>query len=379
MLKIVNVSLLGILTLILFSCSSKKNEIPVQEKQTSTNEVILTDDQYKNAAITTGVLEQSELSSVVKLNGKIDVPPQNLVSISMPMGGYLKSTKLLPGMHIKKGEILAIMEDQQYIQLQQDYLMTKSRLHFAELEYNRQKALNQGQASSDKAVQQAESEVNSNRIMLQSFTEKLKLLHINPTTLSESSISKSVAIHSPINGFVSKVNVNIGKYVNPSDVLFELVNPEDIHLNMRVFEKDISKLSLGQNLEAYSNANPEKKYRCKIILISKEIAPDGSTEVHCHFDNYDHTLLPGMYMNANVELKKAKVFAINEDAIVLFEGKNYVFIEKSPKMYEMVEVTLGQKEGNRYEIQNFENFKSKNIVTKGAYTLLMKSKNTSDE
>jgi cobalt-zinc-cadmium efflux system membrane fusion protein len=65
------------------------------------------------------------------VNGKIDVPPQNMVSISVPLGGYLKSTKLLEGMHISKGEVIAIMEDQQYIQLQQDYLTAKA--HFSSL------------------------------------------------------------------------------------------------------------------------------------------------------------------------------------------------------------------------------------------------------
>jgi cobalt-zinc-cadmium efflux system membrane fusion protein len=86
--------------------------------------------------------------------------------------------------------------------------------------------------------------------------EKLRLIHINPNSLHENNISKSIRIYSPIDGFVSKVNVNIGKYVTPSDVLFELVNPADIHLNLKIFEKDLNKIFIGQNVVSYTNNNP---------------------------------------------------------------------------------------------------------------------------
>lgn len=90
---------------------------------------------------------------MLKVTGKIDVPPQNMVSVSVALGGYLKWTNLLPGMRIKKGDLLAIMEDQQYIQLQEEYLTAKAKLNFAEKDYNRQKELNQIKANSDKIFQ----------------------------------------------------------------------------------------------------------------------------------------------------------------------------------------------------------------------------------
>jgi cobalt-zinc-cadmium efflux system membrane fusion protein len=190
----------------------------------------------------------------------IDVPPQNLVSVSIPLGGYLKSSNLLPGMPVSKGQVIAVIENPQFIQLQQDYLMAKSKAHFAELDYNRQKTLNQSQASSDKAMQLAQSEMNSQRILMNSLAQQLRLININPESLKSGSITKSVPVYSSINGFVSKVNVNIGKYVNPSDVLFELINPDDIHLNLKVYEKDLENLKKGQRFVAYTNADPSKKY-----------------------------------------------------------------------------------------------------------------------
>ena len=130
----------------------------------------------KCSKIKAGKIEQRSFSSILKVNGRIDVPPQNMVSVSVPLGGYLKSTKLLPGMHINKNEVIAVIEDQQYIQLQQDYLVAKAQFGFHESEYNRQKELNQSKASSDKVFEQAKSTYQTQRVLIKSLEEKLKLL-----------------------------------------------------------------------------------------------------------------------------------------------------------------------------------------------------------
>jgi membrane fusion protein, heavy metal efflux system len=363
------------------ACGSQQATEEKAETKTDENVVTLTDAQLKNAGIQTGKLEQQSISSILKVNGVIDVPPQNMVSISVPLGGYLKSTKLLPGMHVKKGESIAIIEDQQYIQLQQDYLTAKVKLVFAKQEYERQRELNQSKAASDKVYQQALADYTSMDVLVNSLSEKLKLIGINPVTRNAGNISKSVSIPSPISGFVSKVNVNIGKYVNPADVLFEIVNPSDIHLALTIFEKDINKLFIGQKLIAYTNTNPEKKYPCKIILIGKDFSNDRSVEVHCHFANYDKSLVPGMYMNAEIEVKSDSVFALPSDAIVNYENKQYVFISKGDNQFEIREVKTGNSENGFTEIRlsDNQNLKDDILVTKGAYTLLMKMKNTSEE
>ena len=341
--------------------------------------MILTDAQFRNAPIETTALSLQNIASTLKLNGMIDVPPQNLVSVSIPLGGYLKSSNLLPGMPVSRGQVIAVIENPQFIQLQQDYLMARSKAHFAELDYNRQKTLNQSQASSDKAMQLAQSEMNSQRILMNSLAQQLRLININPESLKSGNITKSVPVYSSINGFVSKVNVNIGKFVNPSDVLFELINPNDIHLNLKVYEKDLEMLKIGQRFTANTNTQPEKKYGGEIILISKDINTDGTADVHCHFEQYDHNLTPGMYMNAEIETETSFFNALPEESIVNFEGQDYVFVEEKKQTYKMIPVTLGESENGFIQIKNFEDFKNTKIVTKNAYTLLMKLKNTASE
>ena len=360
------------------SCSSNKES----EKETTSNEttIAFSDVQIKNAGIQLSTIEKKSISSLLKVNGVIDVPPQNMVSISAPLGGYLKYTKLLPGMHINKGESIALMEDQQYITLQQEYLTAKSKLIFLQNEFSRQETLNKSAAASDKVFQEASMNYASQKVLVKSLSEKLLLIGINPENLNENTISRSIAIHSPIDGYVSKVNVNIGKYANPTDVLFELVNPEDIHLALDIFEKDIDDLQIGQKLLAYTNTQPDKKYPCEIILIGKDISETRSVEVHCHFDAYDKSLIPGMYMNAEIEVSSQNDFVITDESIVTYEGKHLVFYEKSKNNFEMVEVEMGNSENGITQITFKNNFnpEQKQFVIKGAYSILMKSKNTEE-
>jgi len=362
----------------LLSCGDTKQS----ETETASNEttVALTDAQVKNAGISVGTIEKQAIARLLKVNGVIDVPPQNMLSISAPLGGYLKYTKLLPGMHINKGESIAVMEDPQYISLQQEYLTAKAKLSYLQNEYSRQETLNKSAASSDKVFQEATMNYSSQKVLVKSLSEKLLLIGINPDNLTENTISRSIAIHSPIDGYVSKVNVNIGKYASPTDVLFELVNPQDIHLALDVFEKDIDNLQIGQKLLAYTNTQPDKKYPCEIILIGKDISETRSVEVHCHFDSYDKSLIPGMYMNAEIEVSSQNDFVIADESIVTFEGKHYVFYEKSKNNFEMVEVETGNSENGITQITFKNNFnpEQKQFVIKGAYSILMKSKNTEE-
>jgi membrane fusion protein, heavy metal efflux system len=369
-----------IFTLIaLAACTAKQESMQGSSSATESTTVTLTDEQFKTASIVAKPLEERDISSTLILNGTIDVPPQNLISISIPMGGYLKTTSMLPGMLVKKGQIIATLEDQQYIQLQQDYLLAKTKSILAEQEYARQKELNESDASSRKIFQQATAELNSQKINAKALEQKLQLIGININRLNETNISKSIAIVSPINGYVSKVNANIGKYLMPSEVLFELVNVDDIHLNLTVFEKDLPKLAIGQNLVAYNNNEPEKKYKCNIIIIGHSLLADKSTQVHCHFEKYDKSLVPGMYMNAEVALKTGLAMTTNEEALLRFENKDYVFVQNEKNSFEMVEVKKGVRENGLVEILSAEELTGKKIVTKGAYWLMMKLKNVEEE
>ncbi len=370
-----------IISTILLAAACKSNTAEQRKNiiESSTDNITLTEAQLKNTGIQTTTILQKEMAVVLKVNGKIDVPPQNLVSVSSAFGGRVQSTKLLPGMHFRKGEILVTLEDNQYIQLQQDYLTTKAQLQNAREEYNRQKELNQSKASSDKVFQQAQADYRILEASLAALEQKLQLIHINPNQISVNNIKRTSNIYAPFDGYVTKVLVNIGKYVSPTDVLFELVDPRDVHLNLKVFEKDWDKIQIGMPIVSYTNNKPDKKYSGKIILIGKNISEDRAVEVHAHFDNYDALLIPGMYMNAEIEIPETQSYAIPDECIVSFEGKYFVFKQKDAANFEMIAVEVGSSGDGFTEIINANILKNSKIVQEGAYTLLMAMKNKGEE
>lgn len=372
-------SLLVWATLLLWSCGSKQQEKAEEKAPADPQTLSLTEAQYNNAGIETGTLSTRSVSPLLKLSGKIDVPPQSLLTVSAPLGGYLKSTKLLPGMAVRKGEVLAVMEDVQYIQLQQDYLTAKAQMGYLESEYQRQRELNQNQASSNKVFEQARTALQSQRVLIKGLEQKLQLIGLAPGRITAENLSRQISLRSPINGFVSAVRVNTGKYASPSDVLFELVDPSDIHLNLTVYEKDLDKLKIGQRLSAFTNNRPEIRYPASIILISQGLNSENATEVHCHFERYDRALLPGMFMNAELELDSRSTVVLPDEAIVRFENRNYVFEALPNRSFRMLEVQTGERENGFTEVSGMEQDDRRLFAVKGAYQLLMALKNTGEE
>lgn len=114
-------------------------------------------------------------------------------------------------------------------------------------------------------------------------------------------------------------------------------------------------------------------------LIGKDLEADGSIDVHCRFLTPDKNLFPGMYMNGEIQVKNALVYSLPEDAVLSYEGKNHVFVAKGASEFEIRTVEVGNKENNFIEIVNPESLLKEDIVLKGAYALLMKMKNISDD
>ena len=368
-----------IITVLAFAaCKSAPKQEAVAEKETEERRSLnLTSAQVKNAGIEIGEMQRRVLSDEIVVNGVVDVPPQNIVSVSFPMGGYLKSTTLLPGLHVNKGDVMGVIEDQSLVQLQQDYLIGKEKLKYLEQDYQRQKELNERNVNAAKVYQQATSDYNSQKVMMKAMAEKLRLIHINPERLSTENLSRSVPLYSPINGYVSKVLVNTGKYVQPSDVLFELIDPSDIHAALTVFQKDVSRVSIGQDVELNFINEPTRKFRAKVFLVTRNVDENRSATVHCHFIDHPRNFQPGMFLQSRIKTSPREVMSVPESAVVNYLGKNYVFTSSAEGKFDMVEVQTGSKEGGFLEIKNTDSIKSL-LVTHNAYAVLGALKNVAE-
>ena len=374
------ISILSASFLLLAACSTKvekENAVAKGEAQV-TNTVTLTKAQLDLAKLSIGNLSAMQMHKTIKVNGFMDVPPQNMLSVSIPMGGYVNKANLIPGEKVNKGAVLAVLEDASYVSLQQDYLTAKSKLVFLEADYNRQKALNASKSSSDRQFQLALSEFESQKYLVKSLSEKLQLMGIVPAQLSENNISKSIVFKSPMSGYVTKVNVNAGKYVAPTDVLFEIMDPSDLHARLVVFENDATAIKKGNKVKFTENNKPSKTYEAEVHVITPNIENERTTEVHCDLISKNTGLFPGTFVNAEIELNHVEVQVIPAASIVKWQNKSYVFVETAAATYLMIPVVTGMESKGMVEIVSGITAAQK-VVIANAYTLLMKLKNSSEE
>jgi cobalt-zinc-cadmium efflux system membrane fusion protein len=226
------------------------------------------------------------------------------------------------------------------------------------------------------------------KAQLNGYIQKLALLNIDVTTLKEDKISSVLPLISPISGYVKAVNINIGKSINASDVLFEIINTQNLTLELIVFEKDMQKISSGQKLLFSSPNNPDLEYNATVYQIGKALDNDKTVKVYASIDKPDNKLVAGMYVNAKIEVANNKALAIPTESIVQFDEKFYIFAFKEKKMedgkevtlYDVIEIKKGSENNGFTEITFVKDFDytGKQIVVKGAYTILSKFKNSGE-
>ena len=380
--------LISVLAIAFVSCGkATKTEAEGKEEVLPEDIVELREDQIKLANIETGKIELRSMSGTLKVSGTVSVAPQNLATVSMPMGGFVKSTNLMPGNSVRKGQTLAILENQEFIDIQQNYLEAKNKLEYAEAEYARHKELYKDDVYSQKNLQQVTTDYKNLKSLVSAFKQKLELIGINPTRLTEDRISRSVALVSPISGYVKAVNVSIGKSVSSSDVLFEIVNTDKLFLELTLFEKDADKVANGEKIRFYIN-NETEQHDAVISQTGKSINNDKTYKVYANVVGHCKNMLPGMYVNAVIQAKSNQVSSVPSESIVSFDDKDYIFVHDKDKVengkkmteYRMIQIQKGVEADGFTEIivpEGF-NFKVARLVIKGAYNLLSAKKNAGE-
>jgi cobalt-zinc-cadmium efflux system membrane fusion protein len=288
---------------------------------------------------------------------------------------------------VQKGQVLAVIENQDFVDIQQNFLEARNKLAFAEADFKRHSELYNNDVYSEKNLQEVTVEYKNLKATVKSLEQKLLIIGLDPSGLTEDNISSSVNLVSPISGFLRAVNINIGKYVTPTDVLFEVVNNEKLFLELSLFEKDADKIVPGQKVIFFIN-NETEEHSAIVTHTGKSIDNDNTLLIYASVDNTCKNVLPGMYVNAVITGSHKEVPALPSDAIVSFDDKEYIFIygrekEESGKLfteYKIVEVRKGVSSSGFTEISLPEDLDiaTVKVVIKGAYNLLSAMKNAGE-
>jgi len=311
-------------TLLFAACqgaSTSSEAAEEEEHHHNESTATLTEQQIQNIGITYTQIEQQNLDNSVVLNGALAVPNDHKAFVSAIFGGILKSVHVQPGDVVKKGQVLGMMINPDLLPLQQELQSVQNQINLATLEVNRQKELVEGNAAPLKRLQQVETELANLKVQRNSLSNQLKDFG---ASLHNSSM---IALKAPISGVVTKVFSQIGSNVDKSTPILEIVNNNEIHLDLFLYEKDLQKVSKGQKIYFSTVNNPNQRYEAQIILIGAAFENNGSAvAVHANVLGDKKNLIEGMQVTASLVVNNKTVPAIPSDAIVNFQGNDFIFI-----------------------------------------------------
>ncbi len=291
---------------------------PVTHKEVALNEA-----QYRSADIQLGTFELKNLSEVINTNGYTKLPPQNQADVSVFISGIVKSIRAGEGEFVKKGQTLATIESMEFTKLQEAYLTSKSNLELLGNEFERQKLLDNENINSKKTLQRAKSEYDVEKARFASLKKQLNMLNLNG---SGNAIS-TMAITAPISGYITEVNVKIGTHAEPGKPLFSIVDNSKMHVDLLVYEKDLQKVKTGQTVRFILTNQDNTEINGKIFSIGKAFENETkSIAVHADILNDKQMLIPGMYVNALIDVGKNTVKALPVESVIKADGREFIFV-----------------------------------------------------
>ncbi|APU70163.1 Co/Zn/Cd efflux system membrane fusion protein [Christiangramia flava JLT2011] len=332
------------------------------EEEGGMRSVHLSELKFNSLGIKVDTLPKKALSGIVEANGQLEVPPQYEATVTAILGGNVTSIKVIEGDKVNKGQVLAYLSHPDLTRIQTDYINAFNRMQFLEDEFNRQKRLYEAEVGSGKTFQQTRSDYQSVKGEVTGYESQIRQLNLSPTQVRNGDLYEKVPVTSPIAGYVEKVKVQVGQYVEPQTGMFMIVDNEHVHADLMVFEKDIYKVKEGQKISFSLESVPDSDLTGKIYSVGKQFEQNPkAVHVHAEIDNKEDYLIPGMYINGKIRTGEAAVPALPEDALIEEEGNPYIFIaekhqEDGKTEWELkpVQVRTGINEDGWVEIKLLE-------------------------
>lgn len=353
------------------SCKQKMAEQSVEDPVVEeSSDIKITSKQFAASGMEHARLELRSFEKSITVNGKIHLPNKSKAIVSSVIEGKVGPMNLVEGQWVKRGQQLFSVVNPKLIDLQEEYLVLQSQIQYLKGEQERKEILVKENLSANKEYLKAQSEYETALVRYQSIGEKLKLYGISVSNLSSSNLAASTIISAPISGYVSHLDVMRGQYVSPTGELLEIESRSHMHLELNVLERDASLIQKGQRINFKVEGKPSEAFAAKVHLINPSINEEGMVVLHCHIDN-DKNLLPGMYATADIILEGYDAYAIQEEAVVDLEGKDYVLSlissDAAGFVYEPVMIERGVAKDGFVEILNVTGLLDKDLLAKGAY------------
>jgi cobalt-zinc-cadmium efflux system membrane fusion protein len=317
-----------LILLMMNSCDTTKQEKTSAAQDNSVSEQLISINarQIKNRNFQFAELKSNSIIEQITAQGKLDVPPENLATISALMGGFIRSAPILPGTLVQKGQVLAIVENLDLIEIQRQYAEFHSRREYLKAETARQKVLSDASASALKAYQQIQSELEIAQAQCSAAEMRLKAIGVNTAQVLKGNFVSVYQILAPIQGYITESKASIGLFVQPTDKLFSIANTTHLHAELSVYEHQAIKLSKGQKVYIQLAGENETIRTGTIYLLGHTVQSDRTISVHVHLDKEDPSLVPGTALSASIHLISGLALSVHRQSIYKEKDQHFLYI-----------------------------------------------------
>lgn len=334
-----------LLLLLLAACGTDKTETAETADTLPQNQVELSEAQLAQMEFEVDTLAFARLGNSIAANGMIDVPPQNRALIHPPVGAYVQDLRVKVGQRVRKGEVLAVLEHPDVLELQRRYLDAKAQYAFQQKEFGRQEELSREQATAQRQLDKARADLASAAALQASLEAQLNRLGIDAGSLKAESLHRQLQLKAPFEGFITQVDAQLGQFVGADRPVLAMLNKEHLHVELEVFERDLGSIQNGQKITFSLTNMPGKSYTGDVFLVAQTLDPIKRTVmVHGHIDQEDDPILrPGLFVTARLLGASSRMPVLPETALVRVGDQEVAFRELAKGKFERVVVEVLQR------------------------------------
>ncbi len=347
-------------------------DAPAAQPHPEGAEVKLTPEQIKAIGLVTGTMEKRGLTTSLRANGRLVLPPDKNAEVSVLFGGLVRNVPVRDGQHVDKGQVLAELESLEFLQLQQDYLESSANGTALAADLKRQQDLHEDRINATKTLERAQADLSMAQAKRSAAAAKLRLFGVDPATLTAGNLRSGFAVRAPIAGHVQRITITTGQYAEPNKPLFSIVDNSGLHIDLNVFEQDVARVKVGQQVVFGHAGEPVGRHTATVFAVNKAFESDQQAVlVHARLDDNGEDLLAGMYVDALITTDSTSAWSLPDEPVVSNGDEHYIFVERTPNAFVQTAVRTGATELGYTEVKPLTAVPpDARIVVKGAYYLL---------
>ncbi len=316
--------------------------IPVYEDEAETatgpGEIFITPEKVQRIGVRSEEVKEMPLKKVIRTVATVDYDETRLFTINTKIEGWIERLYVnATGRELKKGEHLLDIYSPDLVSTQEEYLLafeTKRRL---------------GPGALPEAVDGAEYILDATRRRLKNWDisdDQIEALEKSKKP------TKTLALHSPVEGIVIEKMAVQGMKVMPGEKLLSIANLSNVWLYANIYEYELSLVKAGQKARVTINAYPGETFYATVSYIYPYLNTETRTaKVRLEMPNPGFKIKPGMYANMEIEsVISPKAVAVPEDAVLDTGERQAVIIDVGAGRFKMQEVKVGLKGEGYYQI-----------------------------